>query len=184
MPSRVLFQDFTGVPVMADFASMREAVASLGGDPARVNPLIPCDLVIDHSIIGDVAGCPAAACENERIEFERNEERYRFLKWAQGSLRNLRVLPPAAGICHQLNIEMLARGVMVAGVDAEAAPAGAADREALPLAYFDTVVGTDSHTTTVGGIGVLGWGVGGIEGEAAALGQRIPLLVPRRTAST
>ena len=179
MPSRVLFQDFTGVPVMADFASMREAVASLGGDPSRVNPLIPCDLVIDHSIIGDVAGCPAAARENERIEFERNEERYRFLKWAQGSLRNLRVLPPAAGICHQLNIEMLARGVMVTDADSDAAPAGAADRKALPLAYFDTVVGTDSHTTTVGGIGVLGWGVGGIEGEAAALGQRIPLLVPK-----
>ena len=169
MPARVLFQDFTGVPVMADFAAMREAVRDLGGDPARVNPLIHCDLVIDHSVIGDVAGCPQAASENERIEFERNAERYRFLKWAQGSISNLRVLPPAAGICHQLNIELLSPGVATsAGGDGEA-----------DLAFFDTVVGTDSHTTTVGGIGVLGWGVGGIEAEAAALGQPIPLLVPR-----
>lgn len=169
MPARVLFQDFTGVPVMADFAAMREAVRDLGGDPQRVNPLIHCDLVIDHSVIGDVAGCPQAAAENERIEFSRNEERYRFLKWAQSSLRNVNILPPAAGICHQLNIEMLARGVMVGE---------AADGDA-PLAYFDTVVGTDSHTTTVDGIGVLGWGVGGIEAEAASLGQPIPILVPK-----
>ncbi len=169
MPARVLFQDFTGVPVMADFAAMREAVSSLGGDPARVNPLIHCDLVIDHSVIGDVAGCPEAALANERIEFKRNEERYRFLKWAQSSLSNLTVLPPAAGICHQLNIELLAPGVACApGEDGKP-----------PLAYFDTVVGTDSHTTTVGGIGVLGWGVGGIEAEAAALGQPIPILVPK-----
>ena len=179
MPARVLFQDFTGVPVMCDFAAMREAVARLGGDPQRVNPLIHCDLVIDHSVIGDVAGCPGAARENERIEFERNEERYRFLKWAQSSLRNVTVLPPAAGICHQLNIEMLACGV---ARDPQGGPdggAGAAVRPEGPLAYFDTVVGTDSHTTTVGGIGVLGWGVGGIEAEAAALGQPIPILVPK-----
>lgn len=169
MPSRVLFQDFTGVPVMADFAAMREAVAALGGDPQRVNPLIHCDLVIDHSIIGDVAGCPEAACENERIEFERNEERYRFLKWAQSSLQNVSILPPASGICHQLNIELLAQGVMVREGDGDEAP----------LAYFDSVVGTDSHTTTVDGIGVLGWGVGGIEAEAASLGQPIPILVPK-----
>lgn len=169
MPSRVLFQDFTGVPVMADFAAMREAVAALGGDPQRVNPLIHCDLVIDHSVIGDVAGCPEAAQENERIEFTRNEERYRFLKWAQSSLQNVSILPPASGICHQLNIELLAQGVMVRE---------SADGE-LPLAYFDSVVGTDSHTTTVDGIGVLGWGVGGIEAEAASLGQPIPILVPK-----
>ena len=169
MPARVLFQDFTGVPVMVDFAAMREAVAALGGDPSRVNPLIHCDLVIDHSVIGDVAGCPEARAANERIEFARNGERYRFLKWAQGSLRNLSVLPPAAGICHQLNIELLSPGVCVSHDGVGAAP----------LAYFDTVVGTDSHTTTVGGVGVLGWGVGGIEAEAAALGQPIPLLVPR-----
>ncbi len=169
MPARVLFQDFTGVPVMADFAAMREAVAALGGDPQRVNPLIHCDLVIDHSVIGDVAGCPEAARENERIEFARNEERYRFLKWAQSSLSNLTVLPPAAGICHQLNIELLAPGVACAP----------AEDGGEPLAYFDTVVGTDSHTTTVGGVGVLGWGVGGIEAEAAALGQPIPILVPK-----
>ena len=168
MPSRVLFQDFTGVPVMADFAAMREAVAALGGDPQRVNPLIHCDLVIDHSVIGDVAGCPEAASENERIEFERNEERYRFLKWAQSSLQNVSILPPASGICHQLNIELLAQGVMVRPEEGEA-----------PLAYFDSVVGTDSHTTTVDGIGVLGWGVGGIEAEAASLGQPIPILVPK-----
>lgn len=169
MPSRVLFQDFTGVPVMADFASMREAVAALGGDPQLVNPLIHCDLVIDHSVIGDVAGCPEAAAENERIEFGRNEERYRFLKWAQSSLHNVDILPPAAGICHQLNIELLARGVMTAPGEGGQAP----------LAYFDSVVGTDSHTTTVDGIGVLGWGVGGIEAEAASLGQSIPILVPK-----
>jgi len=169
MPARVLFQDFTGVPVMADFAAMREAVAALGGDPQQVNPLIHCDLVIDHSVIGDVAGCPEAAACNERIEFERNEERYRFLKWAQSSLRNVNVLPPAAGICHQLNIELLAKGVMV-----EERAAGEA-----PLAYFDSVVGTDSHTTTSDGIGVLSWGVGGIEAEAASLGQPIPILVPK-----
>lgn len=168
MPARVLFQDFTGVPVMADFAAMREAVARLGGDPQRVNPLIHCDLVIDHSVIGDVAGCPEAACENERIEFARNEERYRFLKWAQSSLRNVSILPPASGICHQLNIELLAPGVMVGR-----------DGDGEVLAYFDSVVGTDSHTTTVDGIGVLGWGVGGIEAEAASLGQPIPILVPK-----
>ncbi len=169
MPARVLFQDFTGVPVMADFAAMREAVQALGGDPERVNPLVHCDLVIDHSVIGDVAGCPEAAQENERIEFDRNLERYRFLKWAQGSLSNLSVLPPAAGICHQLNIELLSSGVAVKD------QADGGD----PLAYFDTVVGTDSHTTTIGGIGILGWGVGGIEAEAASLGQPIPLLVPK-----
>ena len=168
MPARVLFQDFTGVPVMADFAAMRDAVIDLGGDPARVNPLIHCDLVIDHSVIGDVAGCAQAAEENERIEFGRNAERYRFLKWAQGSLRNLSVLPPAAGICHQLDIELLSPVVAVGK-----------DGDGRELAYFDTVVGTDSHTTTVGGIGILGWGVGGIEAEAASLGQPIPLLVPK-----
>ncbi len=168
MPPRVLFQDFTGVPVMADFAAMREAVQALGGDPQQVNPLVHCDLVIDHSVIADVSGCPEAAQENERIEFSRNEERYRFLKWAQSSLDNVSILPPAAGICHQLNIELLAPGVMTSH-----------DGDAPDLAYFDSVVGTDSHTTTVGGIGVLGWGVGGIEAEAASLGQPIPILVPK-----
>ena len=168
-PARVLFQDFTGVPVFVDFAAMREACARLGGDPAAINPLVPCDLVIDHSVIADVAGCSGAMDENMRLEHERNRERYAFLKWAQESFDNVRIVPPGAGICHQLNIEQFSHVVMT----------GNAMGAAAPEAYFDTVVGTDSHTPTANGIGVLGWGVGGIEAEAAALGQPITTRVPQ-----
>ena len=166
-PARVLFQDFTGVPVFVDFAVMREAMEALGGDPARVNPQVPCDLVIDHSVIADEAGCAGVLDKNMALEFERNRERYAFLKWAQESFDNVRIVPPGAGICHQLNIERFARVVFTEEAGDET------------LAYFDTLVGTDSHTPTANGIGVLGWGVGGIEAEAAALGQPITTLVPR-----
>lgn len=166
-PARVLLQDFTGVPVFVDFAVMREACANLGGDPARINPQVPCDLVIDHSVIADEFGCAEALSANMELEFKRNRERYSFLKWAQDSFENVRIVPPGQGICHQLNIENLASVVM------------ASQGEELEVAYFDTVVGTDSHTPTANGIGVLGWGVGGIEAEAAALGQPITTLVPR-----
>ncbi len=209
-PARVLFQDFTGVPVFVDFAVMREACERLGGDPSRINPQVPCDLVIDHSVIADHARCSDARRLNEAVEYSRNQERYSFLKWAQGSFDNVRIVPPGQGICHQLNIEKLAPVVMASSrarschADegsrtsvrvASASPAisstretldssGAADESSrdgddLPLAYFDTVVGTDSHTPTVNGLGVLGWGVGGIEAEAAALGQPITTLVPQ-----
>ena len=167
-PARVLFQDFTGVPVFVDLAVMREACADLGGDPKRINPQIPCDLVIDHSVIADAAGCAGCMDENTRLEFERNAERYEFLKWAQASFENVRIVPPGQGICHQLNIEEFASVVMTDSDDGET-----------PAAYFDTLVGTDSHTPTANGIGVLGWGVGGIEAEAAALGQPITTLVPQ-----
>lgn len=163
MPARVLLQDFTGVPVFVDLAVMREAAAELGCDPSRINPQIPLDLVIDHSVIAEYAGCPTALERNMDVEFRRNAERYRFLKWAQGSFQNVRIVPPGSGICHQINVEHFASGVM----------------ESDGMAYFDTVVGTDSHTTTANGIGVLSWGVGGIEAEAAALGQPITTLVPR-----
>ena len=182
-PARVLFQDFTGVPVFVDFAVMREACADLGGDPARINPLVPCNLVIDHSVIADVAGVDDALEQNMSLEFTRNRERYDFLKWSQQSFDKVSIVPPGQGICHQMNVEAIAPVVFTsktnsadssATSDSVSAPVGAA-----PLAYFDTVVGTDSHTPTVNGIGVLGWGVGGIEAEAAALGQPIPMLVPR-----
>ena len=166
-PARVLFQDFTGVPVFVDFAVMREACAALGGDPKKINPQVPCDLVIDHSVIADVAGCPDAMERNMELEFERNRERYDFLKWSQSSFENVRIVPPGQGICHQLNIERFASVVMTRECDHGT------------VAYFDTLVGTDSHTPTANGIGVLGWGVGGIEAEAAALGQPITTLVPR-----
>lgn len=181
-PARVLFQDFTGVPVFVDFAVMREACAELGGDPAKINPQIPCDLVIDHSVIADEAGCAGALARNQELEMRRNRERYEFLKWAQGSFENVRIVPPGAGICHQLNIENFAQVVFTApaGADgAAAAAAGGVVAAARPVAYFDTLVGTDSHTPTANGIGVLGWGVGGIEAEAAALGQPITTLVPK-----
>lgn len=173
-PARVLFQDFTGVPVFVDFAVMREACAELGGDPTKINPQIPCDLVIDHSVIADEAGCAGALARNMELEFSRNRERYEFLKWAQQSFDNVRIVPPGAGICHQLNIEQFAHVAMTS----DAAGVERAEDE-LPVAYFDTLVGTDSHTPTANGIGVLGWGVGGIEAEAAALGQPITTLVPR-----
>ncbi len=164
MPARVLLTDFTGVPCMVDLAAMRDAVRATGGDASIINPLIPTDLVIDHSVIGDAACCQDAAQINLTKDYERNEERYAFLKWAQESFDNLSIVPPGGGICHQLNIEKLAHGVMV-------------DKNG--VAYFDTLVGADSHTTTVNGIGVLGWGVGGIEAEAAMLGQKISILVPQ-----
>lgn len=166
-PARVLFQDFTGVPVFVDFAVMREACMELGGDPKNINPQVPCDLVIDHSVIADVAGCAGALEQNMALEFDRNKERYEFLNWAQESFENVRIVPPGAGICHQLNIERFASVVMTR------------EDEEGTVAYFDTLVGTDSHTPTANGIGVLGWGVGGIEAEAAALGQPITTLVPR-----
>ena len=165
-PARVLFQDFTGVPVFVDFAVMRDACVALGGDPAKINPQVPCDLVIDHSVIADEFGCEAAMKANMKLEFERNRERYSFLKWSQDSFQNVRIVPPGQGICHQLNIENFASVVMTR-------------EDGDNLVYFDTVVGTDSHTPTANGIGVLGWGVGGIEAEAAALGQPITTLVPR-----
>ena len=168
MPARVLFQDFTGVPVFVDFAAMRDAMVARGGDPTRVNPHIPCTLVVDHSVAADCTGTPDAAEKNRQIEAQRNHERFAFLKWASRSFDNVRIVPPGVGICHQLNVE---RFCDVVGKDALAT----SDAE---VACFDTLVGTDSHTTTANGLGVLGWGVGGIEAEAAALGQPITMLVP------
>ena len=162
-PARVLLQDFTGVPAVVDIAAMRDAMVELGGDPSRVDTQLPSDLVIDHSIIAEVAGVPDAFRRNAEIEFQRNRERYAFLRWGQTAFENLRVVPPNTGIVHQVNLEYLASVVV------------ARDGAAFP----DTLVGTDSHTPMVNGLGVLGWGVGGIEAEAAMLGQPIPLLVPR-----
>ncbi len=170
MPARVLFQDFTGVPVFVDFAAMRDAAAARGGDPERVNPQIPCTLVVDHSVAADVVSCACAAAENARIEAERNAERFAFLKWSQVSFENVKIVPPGQGICHQLNIERFCRVAMEGPAAHRVADA--------PALAFDTLVGTDSHTTTANGMGVLGWGVGGIEAEAAALGQPITMLVP------
>jgi aconitate hydratase len=168
MPARVLFQDFTGVPVFVDFAAMRDAMVERGGDPRKVNPRIPCTLVVDHSVIADCAGCSDAAQKNELLEARRNSERFAFLKWASKSFDNVTIVPPGGGICHQLNIERFCSVVT--------SDAMAPDGE--DVACFDTLVGTDSHTTTANGLGVLGWGVGGIEAEAAALGQPISMLVP------
>ena len=162
-PARVLLQDFTGVPAVVDIAAMRDAMVELGGDPSRVDTQLPADLVIDHSIIAEVAGVPDAFRRNAEIEFQRNRERYAFLRWGQTAFDNLRVVPPNTGIVHQVNLEYLASVVV--------------DRDG--AAFPDTLVGTDSHTPMVNGLGVLGWGVGGIEAEAAMLGQPIPLLVPR-----
>ena len=166
MPARVLFQDFTGVPVFVDFAAMRDAMVQRGGDPMRVNPRIPCTLVVDHSVIADVSECPGAVEKNQELEASRNRERFSFLKWASRSFSNVEIVPPGGGICHQLNIE---RFCDVVTTDALAEG---------DVACFDTLVGTDSHTTTANGVGVLGWGVGGIEAEAAALGQPVSMLVP------
>ena len=160
-PARVVMQDFTGVPCVVDLATMREAVADLGGDPARINPLAPAEMVIDHSVIIDVFGRQDALERNMEIEYQRNRERYQFLRWGQGAFDEFKVVPPGTGIVHQVNIEYLARIVMTREV-------GGAVR-----AYPDTCVGTDSHTTMVNGLGVLGWGVGGIEEEAAMLGQPV-----------
>ncbi len=167
MPARVLMQDFTGVPAIVDLAAMRDAIKTLGGDPARVNPLIPAELVIDHSVQVDEYGTVGAYGANSLLEFQRNRERYAFLKWGQTAFRNFSAVPPGMGICHQVNLEYLARVVFTAEVD------GAW------RAYPDTLVGTDSHTTMINGLGVLGWGVGGIEAEAAMLGQAVSMLVPQ-----
>jgi aconitate hydratase len=162
-PARVIMQDFTGVPCVVDLATMREAMAELGGDPTKINPLAPAEMVIDHSVIADVFGSADAFERNVEIEYERNKERYQFLRWGQGAFDDFKVVPPGTGIVHQVNIEHLARVVMV--------------RDG--VAYPDTCVGTDSHTTMVNGIGVVGWGVGGIEAEAAMLGQPVSMLIPR-----
>jgi aconitate hydratase len=161
-PERVLMQDLTGVPAVVDLASMRDAIIALGGDPAKINPLVPVELVIDHSVILERTGTAESYEENVAIEYDRNVERYTFLKWAQSSFRQFRVVPPGMGICHQVNLEHLARVVF----------------ENDGVAYLDTVVGTDSHTTMVNGLGVLGWGVGGIEAEAGMLGQPTSMLIP------
>lgn len=165
-PARVLMQDFTGVPAVVDLAAMRDAVKKTGKDSKKINPLVPVDLVIDHSVQVDFYGSPDAFKKNVDLEFERNLERYEFLKWAQKSFNNFRVVPPGTGICHQVNLENLAQVVWTKEVDGET------------IAYPDTVVGTDSHTTMVNGLAVLGWGVGGIEAEAAMLGQPISMLIP------
>ncbi|GIW84864.1 MAG: aconitate hydratase AcnA [Thermogemmata sp.] len=164
MPARVLMQDFTGVPCVVDLAAMRDAMRALGGDPSRINPLVPVELVIDHSVQVDKFGTADAFRQNVELEYERNRERYLFLRWGQQAFRNFAVVPPGTGICHQVNLEFLARGVFVD-------PQG--------QAYFDTLVGTDSHTTMINGLGVLGWGVGGIEAEAAMLGQPVAMLIPQ-----
>ena len=171
-PARVIMQDFTGVPCIVDLATMREAVADLGGDPAVINPLAPAEMVIDHSVQIDSFGLSSSLETNKEREYERNAERYQFLRWGQGALDNFRVVPPGTGIVHQVNIEYLARTVFTRQV---AGPDGARTVQAYP----DTCVGTDSHTTTVNGMGVLGWGVGGIEAEAAMLGQSVSMLIPR-----
>jgi aconitate hydratase len=167
MPARVLMQDFTGVPAIVDLGAMRDAIKTLGGDPERVNPLVPAELVIDHSVQVDEFGSTGALAANTLLEFQRNRERYAFLKWGQTAFRNFSAVPPGMGICHQVNLEYLARVVFTTEID------GAL------VAYPDTVVGTDSHTTMINGLGVLGWGVGGIEAEAAMLGQPVSMLVPQ-----
>ena len=167
MPARVVLQDFTGVPCVVDLAAMRDAVGRLGGRPEQINPLIPSELVIDHSVQVDVFGRPDALDLNGRIEFERNKERYGFLRWGQNAFQDFKVVPPATGIVHQVNLEYLARVVMEREIEGEL------------YAFPDTVFGTDSHTTMINGIGVLGWGVGGIEAEAAMLGQPSSMLIPQ-----
>ena len=165
-PSRILLQDFTGVPAVVDLAAMRDAMQSIGGNPERINPLSPVDLVIDHSVMVDHAGGADAAAKNVVLEFARNQERYEFLRWGASAFDNFRVVPPGTGICHQVNLEYLAQTIWTR------------DEDGVSYAYPDSVVGTDSHTTMVNGLAVLGWGVGGIEAEAAMLGQPISMLVP------
>ena len=165
-PARVLMQDFTGVPAVVDLAAMRDATENLGADPKKINPLVPVDLVIDHSVMVDRFGTPSAFKENVELEYERNGERYQFLRWGQGAFDNFRVVPPGTGICHQVNLEYLAQTVWTK------------DEDGTTYAFPDTLVGTDSHTTMVNGLAVLGWGVGGIEAEAAMLGQPISMVIP------
>src|SRR4051794_4467883 len=162
MPGRVVLQDFTGVPCVVDLAAMRAAMVRMGGSPSKVNPLVPCDLVIDHSVQVDAYASGVALSINSKLEFERNTERYQFLKWGQGALNNFRVVPPATGIVHQVNLEYLAKVVW----------------EKDGVLYPDSLVGTDSHTTMINGAGVLGWGVGGIEAEAGVLGQALDMVLP------
>ncbi|MGE0737392.1 MAG: aconitate hydratase AcnA, partial [Alphaproteobacteria bacterium] len=165
-PARVLMQDFTGVPAVVDLAAMRDAMVAMGGDARKINPLSPVDLVIDHSVMVDAFGTPKSFEENVKLEFERNRERYEFLRWGASAFNNFRVVPPGTGICHQVNLEYLAQVVWTK------------DEDGKTIAYPDTLVGTDSHTTMVNGLAVLGWGVGGIEAEAAMLGQPISMLIP------
>jgi len=162
LPARVILQDFTGVPAVVDLAAMRDAMQRLGGDPSKINPLVPVDLVIDHSVQVDKAGTPDAARINEEMEFERNRERFQFLKWGSKAFDNFKIVPPGSGIVHQVNLEYLARVVF--------------NRN--NMLYPDSVVGTDSHTTMINGLGVAGWGVGGIEAEAVMLGQTISMVLP------
>ena len=169
-PARVIMQDLTGVPAVVDLAAMREAMRALGGDAGKINPLVPAELVIDHSVIADVFGRPDAFDRNVELEFQRNRERFAFLRWGQEALRQFKVVPPGTGIVHQVNIEHLARVVMTASTAANGEHRAA---------YPDTCVGTDSHTTMQNGLGVLGWGVGGIEAEAAMLGQPVSMLIPK-----
>ncbi len=166
-PARVLMQDFTGVPAVVDLAAMRDAMKQLGGDPKKINPLVPVHLVIDHSVMVDEFGTPQAFEDNVALEYQRNAERYEFLKWGSQSFDDFKVVPPGTGICHQVNLENLAQTVWTS-----------VDQSGEIVAYPDTLVGTDSHTTMVNGLGVLGWGVGGIEAEAAMLGQPVSMLIP------
>ena len=166
-PARVVMQDFTGVPAVVDLAAMRDAMKAMGGDPNKINPLRPAELVIDHSVQVDVFGTKLAFERNAELEFERNKERYQFLRWGQTAFDNFKVVPPDTGIVHQVNLEYLARVVFVN------------ESGDTPVAYPDTLVGTDSHTTMINGLGVLGWGVGGIEAEAAMLGQPMSMLIPQ-----
>ena len=165
-PARVLMQDFTGVPAVVDLAAMRDAVKNLGGEAQEINPLSPVDLVIDHSVMVDYSGNDSAFKQNVDLEMERNNERYQFLKWGQTAFNNFRAVPPGTGICHQVNLEYLSKVVWTK------------DENGTVTAYPDTLVGTDSHTTMVNGLAVLGWGVGGIEAESAMLGQPISMLLP------
>src|SRR5271154_3969355 len=169
-PARVLMQDFTGVPAVVDLAAMRNAMEALGGDPNKINPLVPVDLVIDHSVVVDFFGNNKALGQNVKREYEQNQERYRFLKWGQQAFANFAVVPPGTGICHQVNLEYLAQTVWTRKEKS--------GRKSVEIAYPDTLVGTDSHTTMVNGLAVLGWGVGGIEAEAAMLGQPLSMLLP------
>ena len=178
-PARVIMQDFTGVPCVVDLATMREAMSDLGGDPSKINPLAPAEMVIDHSVIADVFGTPEAFERNVEIEYERNRERYQFLRWGQGAFDDFKVVPPGTGIVHQVNIEHLARTVFTREVSTGSTGGNGSTGETVLQAYPDTCVGTDSHTTMVNGIGVVGWGVGGIEAEAAMLGQPVSMLIPR-----
>jgi aconitate hydratase len=166
-PARVLMQDFTGVPAVVDLAAMRDAMAGLGADPQKINPLVPVHLIIDHSVMVDEFGNPRAFGRNVELEYQRNGERYEFLKWGAAAFDNFQVVPPGTGICHQVNLEHVAQCVW-----------SGEDQTGETVAYPDTLVGTDSHTTMVNGLGVLGWGVGGIEAEAAMLGQPVSMLIP------